>query len=183
MSSIQRRALYNEGDLDFDASISYDVNEYLIEAWPTLHARGRKCIWTLCQNDEEFDFSSIEEQIDDWVYEWAESATDWTLPEEEEDDEDEEEDDDDDYGYLYLDLEHFIECSWPDLTDDQVETFIELASEEEAIDWEPIYSQLDSIVKHMAKTDNTININKEDQLDSSVIEVDATTINVNAEPS
>ena len=32
----ERRSLYYESDEDFDPTISVDVNEYLIETWPTL---------------------------------------------------------------------------------------------------------------------------------------------------
>ena len=57
--------------------ISVDINEYLIEEWPKLTLAQRKAVWTLCQNDEEFDFDPIYEQIDTMVVQLAE--TDKTI--------------------------------------------------------------------------------------------------------
>lgn len=162
MSANERRALLHEGDQDFDCSVQYDVNEYLIEHWPTLNARGRKSVWTLAQEDDEFDWSSVEEQIDAFVYQYAESATDWDLPEEDyEEDESDEEDDTDITECLYLHLPYFFECSWPELTEEQVNTAIDLVFDE-SIDWEPIYEQLDAIVYAMAEDDDTIVLEEED---------------------
>lgn len=91
MSANERRALAFGSNPEHNSSISYDVNEYLIEAWPTLPARGRKAVWTLAQNDEEFDFSSIEEQIDQHVWTFSETDPTWTAPESDEEYEEDEE--------------------------------------------------------------------------------------------
>lgn len=91
MSANERRALAFGSNPEHNSSISYDVNEYLIEAWPTLPARGRKAVWTLAQNDEEFDFSSIEEQIDQHVWTFSETDPTWTAPESNEEYEEDEE--------------------------------------------------------------------------------------------
>ena len=76
-SATERRALYYENDDSHDPMISVDINEYLIEEWPKLTLAQRKAVWTLCQNDEEFDFDPIYEQIDTMVVQLAE--TDKTI--------------------------------------------------------------------------------------------------------
>lgn len=76
-SATERRALYYENDDSHDPMISVDINEYLIEEWPKLTLAQRKAVWTLCQNDEDFDFDPIYEQIDTMVVQLAE--TDKTI--------------------------------------------------------------------------------------------------------
>lgn len=149
MSANQRRALFRQNDNDFDCSIHFDVNEYLIENWPTLPERGRKSVWTLAQTDEEFDFSSIEEQVDDYVYVYAESSPTWSLPDDLEDEEDEEEDEEDDGWYLSVDLYEYYAENWPSLTSAQVDEAVTLAYYSETMDWQPIYNQLDAIVSEL----------------------------------
>ena len=68
----ERRALYYEEQSDFDPFIGLDVNEYLIEDWPKLTLKQRKAVWSACQKNEDFDWSSIYEQIDDAVFDLAE---------------------------------------------------------------------------------------------------------------
>ena len=68
----ERRALYYEEQSDFDPFIGLDVNEYLIEDWPKLTLKQRKAVWSACQKNEDFDWSSVYEQIDDAVFELAE---------------------------------------------------------------------------------------------------------------
>ena len=63
----ERRALFLENDPDYDPFVGVDVNEYLIECYPTLTAKQRKSVWTSCQSDVDFDFEAIYEQIDAWV--------------------------------------------------------------------------------------------------------------------
>ena len=63
----ERRALFLENDPDHDPFLGVDVNEYLIEWYPTLTAKQRRAVWTSCQSDVDFDFESIHEQIDAWV--------------------------------------------------------------------------------------------------------------------
>ena len=67
MPNNERRNLYYAFDEGHDPLITIDVNEYLIDEYPTLSLKARRAIWTIAQNDEEFDFSSIEEQIDEYV--------------------------------------------------------------------------------------------------------------------
>ena len=63
----ERRALYYQDDPDYDPFIGVDVNEYLIQNYEGLTLKQRKAIWTLCQNDEDFNYEPIYEEIDAWV--------------------------------------------------------------------------------------------------------------------
>ena len=84
MPNNERRNLFYQFDEGHDPLITIDVNEYLIDEYPTLSLKARKAIWTIAQNDEEFDFSSIEEQIDEYVEQAAEENPELgiELPEE-----------------------------------------------------------------------------------------------------
>ena len=84
MPNNERRNLFYQFDEEHDPLITIDVNEYLIDEYPTLSLKARKAIWTIAQNDEEFDFSSIEEQIDEYVEQAAEENPELgiELPEE-----------------------------------------------------------------------------------------------------
>ena len=73
----ERRALFYESDPEFDPFVGVDVNEYLIEEWPMLTLKQRRAVWALCQNDEEFDYDPIYEQVDATVLLLAE--TDKTI--------------------------------------------------------------------------------------------------------
>ena len=77
----ERRALSAE-DSEIDTTMYLDINEYLIGNWTTLTLKQRQAVWYSCQNDDEFDWSSVEQQIDDWVEALAEGNPDWVLPEE-----------------------------------------------------------------------------------------------------
>ena len=101
-SATERRALYYENDDSHDPMISVDINEYLIEEWPKLTLAQRKAVWTLCQNDEEFDFDPIYEQIDTMVVQLAETdktidLSDVEIIDDDEEDEYEDEYEDDEY--------------------------------------------------------------------------------------
>ena len=65
--SAERRALYYEDDPDYNPFVGVDVNEYLIENHKTLTLKQRRSVWTLCQQDEDFNYDSIYEEIDAWV--------------------------------------------------------------------------------------------------------------------
>ena len=117
MGATTRRNLYYEADQEYDPNLTVDVNEYLIDNWPQLSLKQRTSVWTIAQGDEEFDYDSLYEQLDDIVYELAE--TDKTIelpPEDDEDDEDEDEDDD---PTIYVNVLDYLEDNWPDLTEDQ----------------------------------------------------------------
>ena len=97
MSANERRALFYSADDTHNPYVQVDINEYLIENWPELNLKQRKCIWTLCQNDEEFSFDEIHDQIDNIVYVYAETDDSVSLPPEEEETDDSEEDESDDF--------------------------------------------------------------------------------------
>ena len=65
--SAERRALYYEDDPDYNPFVGVDVNEYLIEHHKTLTLKQRRSVWTLCQQDEDFNYDPIYEEIDAWV--------------------------------------------------------------------------------------------------------------------
>ena len=77
----ERRALFFDEDPDYDPCLIFDINEYLIENFPMLTAKQRKAVWTSCQNDEDFDFTDLEDQVDECV----EDLFDIVLETEEED--------------------------------------------------------------------------------------------------
>ena len=63
----ERRSLYYEDDPDYNPFIGIDVNEYLIETYPTLTLKQRRAVWNLCQVDGDFNFDPIYAEIDAWV--------------------------------------------------------------------------------------------------------------------
>ena len=125
----ERRALLLEADDSYDPFLTVDVNEYLIEEFKTLTAKQRQSVWHLCQNDEDFNYDSIHDQIDDWVYEYAESNSDVVLDEStddseltEEEQEEEEEQQEEEYSQIIYDLMcTHLENEWPDLSEEQVD--------------------------------------------------------------
>ena len=120
----ERRALLLEADDSYDPFLTVDINEYLIEEFPTLTAKHRQSVWHLCQNDEDFDYSSIHDQIDEKLYEHAETNPEVILDDvsddevvESDDEADEDEDDQSVYDLMYTHLEE----EWPQLTEDQMD--------------------------------------------------------------
>ena len=79
--TLRRRRLVIE-DKELDCCLSFDVNEYLIKNYPTLTYKNRQSVWSICQNDDTFDWSDIEAQLDDTVLELAETDPTVVLPEE-----------------------------------------------------------------------------------------------------
>ena len=175
----ERRALFYEDNQEFDPTISVDINEYLIEQWPTLTLKNRTSVWTLCQNDEDFDFDSIYEQIDDWVYTLAEEDPDVNLGEDEasddeftdneliedEDDEDEDEDEDEDYwdddldGYLIFDIVGYLCEKYPNMTDEQMFSISDHMNSDDCFNSNVLYTFTDDYVKQYAcEVDNTIDL-------------------------
>tara|TARA_Y100000033_G_C2736701_1_gene106290 strand:- start:279 stop:845 length:567 start_codon:yes stop_codon:yes gene_type:complete len=175
-SQSERRALYYESDESYDPTLSVDINEYLIETYPVLNLKQRTSVWTLCQNDEDFDFSDIYDQIDDKVFEYAE--TDESLNAEDLYSEDKDEDEDDledgedgeenDPGMMFIvDAKWYFNEVWPELDDDQIAGVIEYMNDDESIDLSPVYDMLDEYVqKYADEVDNSI--------DTSVADDDST---------
>lgn len=166
----ERRSLYYESDEDFDPTISVDVNEYLIETWPTLTLKQRNSVWSLCQNDEDFDYESIHNQIDDWVYHLAEDNPEVNLgedaysdeeSEDEEEDLDEHEDDESLDGYLIVDAVGYFADKYPNLTEQQMFDVSDHMNSDESFSWDVLYTYMDYYVKQYAsEVDNTIDLEK-----------------------
>ena len=113
----RRRHLVQEDKEDFDCCLTFDVNEYLIDNWPTLTFRNRQSIWSICQNDDEFDWDVVEDQIIDCIYDLAEADSTVVLPEEE-DDEEEEEEDDSFYDDVIMSVSNYIEYTYDDMEEE-----------------------------------------------------------------
>ena len=159
----ERRSLYYESDDEFDPTLSVDVNEYLIENWPTLTLKNRTSVWSLCQNDEDFDYDSIHDQIDDWVIQLAEDDPNVDLGEDEiseddesideideEDDEDEEDDDDSLDGYLIVDTVGYFADKYPNLTEEQMFEVSDHMNSDESFSWDVLYTYMDAYIKQYA---------------------------------
>ena len=112
----RRRHLVQEDKEDFDCCLTFDVNEYLIDNWPTLTFRNRQSIWSICQNDDEFDWDVVEDQIIDCIYDLAEADSTVVLPEEE--DEEEEEEDDSFYDDVIMSVSNYIEYTYDDMEEE-----------------------------------------------------------------
>ncbi len=151
----ERRALLLEADDDYNPFLTIDINEYLIEEFPTLTAKHRQSVWHLCQNDEEFDYDSIHDQIDDKVYEYAETNPDVVLfdpsdidDDYDDDDEDEDEDEDDDTveALVCVDIEEYLQDNYEDMEENEIPYLIELITYK--FDYSSVYEQIDQIVSN-----------------------------------
>lgn len=161
----ERRSLYYESIEGFDPTLSIDVNEYLIEYWPKLNLKQRTSVWSLCQNDEEFDYGSIHDQIDDWVYQLAEDDPQVNLGEDDESDEEsdddlnEEEDDESLDGYLIVDVVSYLSNKYPNITEEQLFAVSDHMNSDESFSWDVLYTYMDYYVKQYAsEVDNTIDL-------------------------
>ena len=120
MPNNERRNLYYAFDEGHDPSITLDINEYLIDEWPDLSLKARQAVWTTCQNNEDFDMSSVEDQIDDAVYTVAEQSPELGIELPNEDDEDE--DDDELQDALYDFVSNYYD---EDLNDEEIEEYVD----------------------------------------------------------
>jgi predicted nucleic acid-binding Zn-ribbon protein len=156
----ERRALLLEADDSYDPFLTIDVNEYLINEFPTLTAKQRQSVWHLCQNDEDFDYDAIHDQVDDWVFEYAESNPDVVLDnsshtEEEPEEEEEEEDDDDDDtdqdedsfdSLVFVDVQEYLHDNFDGFEADEIPYVTELVTYK--FDYSSVYEQIDQIVSN-----------------------------------
>ena len=169
----ERRSLYYESDEEFDPTISVDVNEYLIENWPSLTLKNRTSVWHLCQNDEDFDYDSIYEQIDDWVFQLAEDDPNVNLGEDDErvedQDQDEDEDDDDDEdesldGYLIVDTVGYFADKYPNLTEQQMFDVSDHMNSDESFSWDVLYTYMDAYIKqYAAEVDDELDLKESEE--------------------
>ena len=112
----RRRHLVQEDKEDFDCCLTFDVNEYLIDNWPTLTFRNRQSVWSICQNNDEFDWDVVEDQIIDCIYDLAEADSTVVLPEQKDGSEDEE--DDSFYDDVISSVSNYIEYTYEDMEDE-----------------------------------------------------------------
>lgn len=67
MAAKDRRDRYFRFDNNYDPLLALNVDEYLIKHCPHLSAKQRKSVWITCQNDQSFDWSAVEAQVDKCV--------------------------------------------------------------------------------------------------------------------
>jgi len=166
----ERRALLLEADDSYDPFLTIDINEYLIENYPTLTAKNRQSVWHLCQNDEDFDYDSIHNQIDDWVYEYAESDPEVVLEDssviDENEDGDEDGDEDDDIESLvYVDVEEYLQDNYDELNEEELAYIVELITFK--FDYSNVYEQIDQIISNYVdgKYDDELDDASEEQIE------------------
>ena len=157
MSAKTRRALFYENDDNFEPSIIIDVNEYLIETWPQLTLTQRQSVWTLAKDDEDFDLDPIHDQLDNIVYELAETDSTIELPESDEEDEEDEDEEGESGTAIHIELFDHLDSEWPDLTEEQKEDVVGYIVEQ----WEEdnmetdIYDAIDNAVYDYGTTIDT----------------------------
>ena len=165
----ERRALLLEADDSYDPFLAINVDEYLIEHYTTLTAKNRQSVRYLCQNDEDFDYEPIYDQIDDWVYEYAESNPGVILDDDSDNsdsdiDDEEEEDDDDEVDQTVYDLMYaHLETEWDQLTEDQMDAICNSLVEKQ----DELQDFFDAFVYDYAKaTDPTIDVSEMEDTDT-----------------
>ena len=155
----ERRALLLESDDSYNPFLDVNVDEYLIEDFPTLTQKQRTSVVHLCQTDEEFSYDEIYAQIDDKVYEYAETNPEVILDDVDDSDseDDEEEEDDDDDQEIYDVMSSHLEKEWPELTEDQMDAISNSLVEKQ----EELQDFLDAFVFDYAKrNDPTIDVSE-----------------------
>ena len=152
----ERRALYYEDDEDFNPVLSVDVNEYLIDNYVATSLKQRRAVWHLCQTDEEFDYSSIEDQIDEWVIKYADTDPEMNIEKKEpadefdfEDDEDLEEEEEAFDEEVVTDLasvniRSYLNRTFEDMPDEEADDLIYVIQSH--ISYTDIYDQISLIV-------------------------------------
>ena len=152
MGSLDRRRLFFENDSEYNPSLTFDVNEYLIEEWPMLSAKARKAVWITCQNDDQFDYSHIEEQVDEHVYAYAETDPSVELPTIDPDDDEEE-----DVPPLFtFNLQDYFDEYWPTLTEEQSTYFAFQIINEDVLDLSDFTQSIDNVIFAAAEEDESI---------------------------
>jgi hypothetical protein len=149
----ERRALYYEDDENFDPVLSLDVNEYLIDNYVAMSLKQRQAIWHLCQTDEEFDYSSLEDQIDEWVIKHSENDPTLNIDKkeisEEESEMDEDEEEEEEYeepvveGLASVNIEDCLNRLFEDVPADDLEDLVYVIQSH--ICYDDIYEQIETI--------------------------------------
>ena len=161
----ERRALYYEDDDSFNPVLTFDVNEYLINNYVATSLKQRRAVWHLCQSDDNFDFSSIEDQIDEWVLKYADSDPVMNLEKKEPaelydsvDDEDlDDEDLDDEFeeedleeveeivtDLASVNIRTYLETKFLDIPDEEADDLIYIIQSH--ISYDDIYSQFSLMI-------------------------------------
>jgi len=166
----ERRALLLEADDSYNPFLDVNVNEYLIEEFPTLTIKQRTSIVHLCQNDEDFDYSPIHDQIDEKVYKYAETNPEVILDDvsddlvvESDNEVDEEEDDDTFESLVYVDVQQHLQDNYEEMDDDELSYMIDLITYK--FDYSSVYDQIDQIVSNYndGQYDDELEENSEEQ--------------------
>ena len=166
----ERRALLLEADDSYDPFLTVDINEYLIEEFPTLTEKQRQSVWHLCQNDDDFDLDSIHEQIDNWVYKYAESDPNVNLDQnEEEEDEDadfdeESDDDDDDETSVSVDLVSYLQENYDEIDEEDMSYMVGVIIWK--FDYSQVHSQIDAIIAKYNDGDYDAELDDDEDSDS-----------------
>jgi hypothetical protein len=144
----ERRALYYEDDETFNPVLSVDVNEYLIQNYEAITLKQRRAIWSLCQNDEDFDYSSIEDQIDQWVCNYAATDLDmdvtFKVDSNSDLEETDEEEPDEIEDLIHVDIREYLDDSYENMPDDETDDLIYII--QSLIDWKPVYKQMEVMI-------------------------------------
>ena len=159
----ERRALLLEADDSYNPFLAVDVNEYLIEDFSTLTIKQRTSVVHLCQNDEDFDYSSIYEQIDEKVYEYAETNPEVVLDISFDIDEEEDEEDDISESLVYVDVQQHLQDNYEEMDDDKLVYMTDLITYK--FDYSSVYDQIDQIVSNYndGQYDDELEENSEEQ--------------------
>ena len=112
----RRRQLVQNDIEEFDCCLTFDVNEYCIEYWPTLTFKNRQSVWSTLQNDEDFDWDSVTSQIDTFITNEAATNPNFVIDttEEEIDDGDDQETDE-----LKDALYNYVLANWDDMDQEE----------------------------------------------------------------
>lgn len=137
MADVARRRQLVQNDIEnFDSCLTFDVNEYCIENWPTLTYKNRQAVWSSLQNDEDFDWESVTIQIDNFIAAEASTNSRFVIP-----DTDDETDDEDssEYADLQNSLYDYIFAGWDDMdqyAEEEIEELLEclITTIDEAVD-------------------------------------------------
>ena len=164
----ERRALLMEANDDYDPYLAVNVDEYLIQEWPTLTAKHRQSVRHLCQTDEEFDYDPIHDQIDEKVFIYAESNPNVILVTGDDDDDATYETEEDlevvSDALIFEMMHNHLEIYWPDLSKNQTEVVSNFLVDQK----DSLLDFLDGFVYDYAKAnDSTIDLSEmEDEEDT-----------------
>ena len=124
-NAANRRQLVQEDIEDFDCCLTFDVNEYCIESWPTLTFKNRQAVWASLQANEEFNWDSVTEQIDSFVVEEAARNPRFVI---DTTDDETDEEDDKETDELKDALYNYVLANWDDMDQEEDDVLEDLFS-------------------------------------------------------